>query len=42
MDIIGSYYYIHGPWGDENILLFYMGHYAMGLTRCYNIYMFFH
>jgi len=29
------YHYIHGPWGDENILAVYMCHFAMGLTHCY-------
>ena len=31
-----SYYRpIYGPIGDENILLFYVCHFAMDLTHCY-------
>jgi len=35
LNIIQSSYYIHGPLGDEIFLLFYMCHFAMGLTHCY-------
>jgi len=41
-DIIHDPYYISGPWGDENILLFYMCHFAMGLTHCYKTGVFLH
>ena len=37
-----SPYYIHGPLDDENILLFYMCHFAMGLTHCYKTTVFLH
>ena len=42
LDIIQSSYYIHGPLGDKIFLLFYMCHFAMGLTHCYKTTVFLH
>ena len=42
MDIIRTLYYIQGAWGDKIYLLFYMCHFAMGLTHCYKTTVFLH
>jgi len=42
LDIIQSSYYIHGPLSDKIYLLFYMCHFAMGLTHCYKTTVFLH
>ena len=42
MDIIRTLHYIQGALGDENILLFYVCNFAMGLTHCYKTTVFLH